>query len=318
LRKIPESWKNRERRNFERRQKALDTQAEQSTSHKKIAQITFDDLKRAAAQGSAVFCKDILGLEPTKYQIKFLKATKDHQFIVLVWCRQSGKSHIVAAFLFWVSVLNDGYQTGIVGPSFRQSKLIIRKVNAFIQKLPREIWSGGKALKTKVALWNGSIIEAFPNNPDTIRGPTLNLVYADEFNFTKDDEEIYDAILFTLGTTNGQFVCSSTPWSRDHIFYRICNEKEFDDFKRIHITWREALEPDGPLKKVILAKIRRQFETDPWRWRREMEAEWAEDEDSWLPTSLITDCTDPILEIREFGGDLRSFWAVDLGTSLPR
>ena len=50
----------------------------------------------------------------------------------------------------------------------------------------------------------------------------------------------------------------------------------------------------------------------------EMEAEWSAADDCWLPTSLITECTDSELEIREFGGELRSFWATELGTDLPR
>jgi hypothetical protein len=57
-----------------------------------------------------------------------------------------------------------------------------------------------------------------------------------------------------------------------------------------------ALEPNGPLKKVILEKIQRQLAADPWRWKREMEAEWAEDEDVWLSQKLITSCIDPNLE----------------------
>jgi len=255
-----------------------------------------------------------LGFEPTKYQVKFLQDRG--QFIALRWSRQSGKSHIVAAVLFWLAVLKDGFQIAILGPSFRQSKLVIRKITAFLRKLPKEILVGRKPLKTKITLVNGSIIEAYPNNPDTIRGPTLDLVYVDEFNFVKDDEEIYDAILFTLGTTNGRFICSSTPWSRDHIFYRICKEKEFDDYSRHHVTWKQALEPNGPLKKTILAKIKRQLETDPWRWEREMLAEWSEDESCWLSTSLITACTDPTLEIREFDKQ-HSFWAEGLGAELP-
>jgi hypothetical protein len=99
-------------------------------------------------------------------------------------------------------------QLAVVGPNFRQSKLVIRKINAFIQqKLPvpyREILVGRKPLETKVSLINGSIIEAYPCNPDTMRGPTLDGALATEFNFVRDDE-LYDTILFTLGTTNGFF-----------------------------------------------------------------------------------------------------------------
>jgi phage FluMu gp28-like protein len=48
--------------------------------------------------------------------------------------------------------------------------------------------------------------------------------------------------------------------------------------------------PAGPWNKPFLEKIKRQFGEDPMRWRREMEAEWAEDEDTWLPMSLIASC----------------------------
>ncbi len=280
----------------------------------------FQRLKEIAAKGPVAFCKEALGFEPTKYQAKFLE--DESQFIAQLWSRQSGKDHSASSKLFWYAVNNDGVQLAVVGPSFRQSKLVIRKINSFIQqKLPvpyREILVGRKPLKTKIALVNGSIIEAYPCNPDTIRGPTLNGILATEFNFVRDDDELYDAILFTLGTTNGFFIANSTPWSRDHIFYKICKDPEFDDFSRQHVTWEQALEPNGPLKKGILAKIRKQFANDPWRWRREMEAEWSEDDDCWLPTSLIVGCQDPELEIKEFGGELKSFWSTGLGSDLPR
>jgi len=122
----------------------------------------------------------------------------------------------------------------------------------------------------------------------------------DEFAFFPNDEEIYDAILFTLGTTNGKFVCSSTPWNRDSVFYKIFYHRDFEDFAKHHVAWRQALEPQGPLKKAILEKIRKQFADDAWRWKREMEAEWAEDENVWLAQSLITKCIGSELELWDF------------------
>jgi len=185
-----------------------------------------------------------------------------------------------------------------VGPSWRQAKLIIRRISYFVRNLPPGMCF--KPLKTVIRFTNGSVVEAFPNNPDTIRGPTLHVVYCDEMNFLPNDEEMYDAILFTLGTTDGKFVCSSTPWNQDSIFYKIFNHKDFEDFARHHVTWQQAVEPHGPLKKSILDKIRKQFAEDPWRWKREMEAEWAEDETTWLPQSLITKCIDGNLELWNF------------------
>ena len=169
---------------------------------------------------------------------------------------------------------------------------------ALANSLPRDLIVAAE--KTRIVFGNGSTIEAFPNNPLTIRGPTLHSVYCDEMNFIRDDIELYDAILFTLGTTNGSFIASSTPGSKDGLFYKICFAPEFSDFSRHHVSWREAVEPDGPLKRPMLERVRKQLETNPWRWTREMEAEFAEDESSFFPLSLVTSCVDGDLEYVPF------------------
>jgi len=229
-----------------------------------------------------------VGFKPTSYQVDFIKMFQEKQFIAARWFRQSGKSWIISALLLWYALTHDDSYIAVVGPSWRQTKLIIRRITFFLRKVPPGMFT--KPLKTVIRFPNGSCIEAFPNNPDTIRGPTLQIVYCDEMNFIRDDEELYDACLFTLGTTNGKFVCSSTPWNTDSIFYKIFNHKDYEDFAKSHVTWRDAEEPHGPLKKTILDKIRKQFAEDPWRWKREMEADWSEDQNVWLPQSLITKC----------------------------
>ena len=44
------------------------------------------------------FC-ELVGFRPTAYQTKLLH--DKHQFIAVRWCRQSGKSHCVAALILW-------------------------------------------------------------------------------------------------------------------------------------------------------------------------------------------------------------------------
>src|SRR5438094_144252 len=159
-------------------------------------------------------------------------------------------------------------------------------------------------------------IEALPNSPLTIRGPTFHLVYCDEMNFIRDDVELYDAILFTLATTNGSFIASSTPASRDGLFYKICFAPEYSDFTRSHVAWRDAVEPNGPLKKNILDRVRRQLESNPWRWTREMEAEFAEDENAFFPLSLVTGSVDGQLEYIMFDAKISDrliYLGVDFG-----
>jgi phage FluMu gp28-like protein len=50
----------------------------------------------------------------------------------------------------------------------------------------------------------------------------------------------------------------------------------------------------------MIEKIKRQFGSDSARWRREMEAEWADDEDVWLTQSLIVSCIDSTLVPYDF------------------
>ena len=232
------------------------------------------------------FCTKVLGFTPFAYQKEFMKMFQENQFTAARWCRQSGKTFIVSAMLLWYATTHPNAQIGIVGPSWRQTKRIIQRITILTHKLPSGIVF--KPKKTEISFANGSSIEAFPNNPETIRGPSLEIVYADEFNFVPNDQELYDAILYTLGTTDGKFVCSSTPWHTDSVFFKIFNHKDFSDFKTSHVPVTKALEPNGPLKAGIIQKIKTQMGDDQIRWRREMEAEWAEDDDVWLTQSLIT------------------------------
>jgi hypothetical protein len=252
------------------------------------------------------FFRQVLGVEPFSYEQELIELFEACQFLAARWCRQSGKSFTVSGLLVKYALNNPDSYIAVVGPSWRQTKLNIRRITYFLRKLPGQ---DIKAQKTRITFSNGSVIEAFPNNPDTIRGPTLNVVWWDEANFTPSDSDLYDAILFTLGTTNGKLVVTSTPWNTDSLFWKMCNHRDYEDFARHHVTWQQAQEPNGPLKKTILDKIRKQFGEDPARWRREMEAEWAEDEDVWLSQSLIASC---IGTVKNCGEDLQP-WSPEKG-----
>jgi phage FluMu gp28-like protein len=189
-------------------------------------------------------------------------------------------------------LLQDAYENGdlsiaFIGPSFRQTKLNLRRVAGFCRNLPMGTCH---VQKTRISFENGSFIEAFPNNPDTTRGNTFHRVWWDEVNFTQGDDDLYDALLYTLGTTNGKLVASSTPFNTDSLFWRMCNHKRFANYAKHHFSYEAALEPNGPLNAQMIERIKEQFGDDPARWRREMEAEWAEDEDVWLAQSLIVSC----------------------------
>ena len=240
------------------------------------------------------FCVQRLGFKPTSYQEKLLRDPS--QFMIARWSRQSGKTHCVAVLLLWLCLRNPGFSVLVLAPSIRQSKIIIRKITGFLSKLPK--YAALRPFKTKIEFYNGSKIQAFPNSPETIRGePGVGFVYFDEFAYIREDKELYQAAIFTLATTNGRFLATSTPGSRDSLFYLMCTDDEnYGNVSRHHVSYRDALEPNGPLKLEILDKLKQQLAVDPWRWRREMEADFADDEDAWISFELIKQCVDENLE----------------------
>ncbi len=240
------------------------------------------------------FCQKFLGFEPTAYQEKLLRDRT--QFIVARWARQSGKTHCVAALLLWLCLKTQGFSVIVLAPSIRQSKIIIRKITGFLPRLPKYV--ALRPYKTKIEFYNGSRIQALPNSPETIRGePSVNFVYEDEASYIRDDKELHPAVIFTLATTDGRFLATSTPGSRDSLFYAMCTDDEnYGDVSRHHVSYEDALEPKGPLNRGILEKLKKQLASDPWRWRREMLAEFADDEDAWLGMELIRKSVDENLE----------------------
>jgi hypothetical protein len=142
-----------------------------------------------------------------------------------------------------------------------QTKLNIRRISYFLRKLPAA--SGVVAQKTRVTCPNGAVIEAFPNNPDTIRVPTLNVVWWDETNFTPNDGDLYDAILFTLGTTDGKLVCTSTPWNT--IAYSGTNLCTISKSVQPHnqtATTRETYKTEAKIQEDLDERMRR-----VWKYR---------------------------------------------------
>ena len=91
------------------------------------------------------------------------------------WQLLSDKLRVMDARIAYGFAANLAVNIGVVGPSWRQTKLVIRRIGDFARRLP----AGSKIIvqKTRITCANGSVIEAFPNNPDTIRGPTLHVVY---------------------------------------------------------------------------------------------------------------------------------------------
>jgi phage FluMu gp28-like protein len=152
-----------------------------------------------------------------------------------------------------------------------------------------------KLQRTTVRFRNGSRIVALPNSPQLLRGYTAAQVITDESGFFKDDRLVFYNVLYPmLSTTDGTLIASSTPWSKDSVFYRMCQAPEFSK----HTITCEDVVRSGLVKQSFIDEMRSQLPFD--RFQREFMSEFVEDIDAWLTQSLIVSCIDSQLAPYDF------------------
>ena len=121
-----------------------------------------------------------------------------------------------------------------------------------------------------------------PNSPQLLRGYTAHQVICDEAAFFKDDQLAFYNVLYPmLSTTDGILIASSTPWSKDSVFYKMCRSTDFEQF----ITNCEQVKEAGLIKQGFIDEMKTLLPQE--RFQREFMAEFVEDIDAWLTQSLI-------------------------------
>jgi len=180
-------------------------------------------------------------------------------------------------------------------------------------------------LQTIIRFRNRSVILAETPEPFTIRGHGPHKISIDEMNFIRKDRDLWLSALLPMTLTRTVYInVASTPWNKDSIYHAMCSDKSFKIFSgnkhehdppRYLQTWKDVLKPNGPLDPTQVEIMREQYAGDPWRWKREMECAFVDDETAFLPSSLIIKCQNEELEFAKFEDNLAGnfFIGWDLG-----
>ena len=174
------------------------------------------------------------------------------------------------------------------------------------------------AFQTIIRFNNKSVIRAESPNPFTIRGHGPRKINIDEFNFIRKDRDLWLSALLPMTLTRTVYInIASTPWNKDSIYHQICFDRAFRIFSgnvwhdvaedakepgraKYLKVFSDVLKPNGPLNPQQVEVMREQYAGDPWRWKREMECSFVDDETAFLPSSLIIKCQNDQLEFARF------------------
>jgi phage FluMu gp28-like protein len=241
------------------------------------------------------FVKTLFNFSPTTYQQRLLLDTSKR--IVVRWSRQAGKTTTIALRALWFALTCPKTLTLIVAPSLRQSMIMGDRVQDYLAALPEAYRSAliDKQQRTVIRFTNHSRIVILPNSPQLLRGYTAHQVICDEAAFFREDELVFYNVLYPmLATTDGTLITSSTPWSKDSVFYRMAMAGEFSKHT---VTWEDVVEA-GLIKQSFIEEMRSQLPEE--RFQREFNAQFVEDVDAWLSQSLIVSCIDSHLDMADF------------------
>jgi phage FluMu gp28-like protein len=280
-------------------------------------------------QDPVEFFEEVLHITPYPYQAEFLQDSTPLK--VLRWCRRAGKTTVMSGsdIHFAATVRNSTIL--VIMPKHQQIKEVYFQgeggLHEHLARMDRKVYKALilEQLQTIIRFKNGSKILAEVPEPFTIRGHGPRKVSVDEMNFIRKDKDLWLSALLPMTLTRTVYInVASTPWNKDSIFWKMCYDKGFKFFSgninerdppRYLRTWENVLKPDGPLDPLQVESMREQYAGETWRWKREMECSFVDDETAFLPSSLIIKCQNEGLEFAQFEDNVSGEFYVgwDLG-----
>jgi hypothetical protein len=229
-------------------------------------------------QNPSFFAKRFLNFNPFSYQEKLLNDPA--QRIIACMGRQTGKTTTIATKAIHYAYTHPKTTTLIISPSLRQSMIMFDKILTFTHANSFLRRSVTRKTRTIIQLSTGSQIIALPCSEHLLRGYTANLAICDEASFIP--ETIITEIVYPmLSTTNGTAIFLSTPWDKNHFFYKAFLNPQYSTHK--------ICSSENPLiPQAFLAEMQQNMTTEAYK--REYLAEFTEAATSYFPQELIRQC----------------------------
>lgn len=173
----------------------------------------------AASDPVALFRQ--MGHRPDPWQVEALRSTDPRR--AMLAARQVGKGEVLTTKGLHVAAFKEDAVVGILTPGMRQSCRLLRRIRRALTATPH-VEATNKAT-TSLTLSNGSEVIAWPgNNPDQIRGDTLDLLLVDEAAWVLP--EAFTAALPMLGMSGGSALLASTPGGPDGYLFDVFNDED--------------------------------------------------------------------------------------------
>jgi energy-coupling factor transporter ATP-binding protein EcfA2 len=230
------------------------------------------------AENPSLFAQTILNFKPFSYQEELLNDQAKR--IIACMGRQTGKTTTIATKAIHYAFTHPQTTTLIISPSLRQSMIMFDKILTLTHQNRLLRKSITRKTRKLIQLTTGSHIIALPCSEHQLRGYTANLAICDEASFIP--ETIITEILFPmLSTTQGTAILLSTPWDKNHFFYKAFLNPAYS-------THKIRSEQNPLIPKTFLQEMQQNMTEEAYK--REYLAEFTEAAYSYFPQELIRQC----------------------------
>lgn len=234
------------------------------------------------------FCDFYLRFKPHFYQENFLLACMTHLRVAGKWCRQSGKSFIVASYAIYRCV-TDEITIVIVAPTQTQSNELYGKIRDMANNNPRILSLITKMTESEMKFANGSRIISLPSGNDgrTIRGFTCDICIIEEAGVMKD--QIVNTVIIPMiaSKPKGQIIKIGTPLTKNH-FYTSCFDTKAG-YKIINVDWEDCIKA-GQYTKTFIDEQKTSL--NDIEFMSEYEANFLDILNSFFPEELVMGSVD--------------------------
>jgi phage FluMu gp28-like protein len=234
------------------------------------------------------FAEKTLKIKPFPYQAKLLQDQSKR--LVACMGRQSGKTMTIALKAIKFAVSNKTVTILITSPSLRQSMIMFNRIINIIASSPLKS-RVTRATRTTIQFDNRSEIIALPASENMLRGFSAHMIICDEAAFMP--EPLITNIIFPMiSSTQGYAIFLSTPWGRNHFFYKAFMDPNYS-VHRVKSSENPLITPE------FLEEMRHNMTTEAFQM--EYEAEFVEAVNSFFQQDLIRQCVvnDPPIELIE-------------------
>jgi hypothetical protein len=207
--------------------------------------------------------------------------------------RQAGKSRTLAVLALWTAFATPEARVLVLSAGDDAARDLLAHCTALASSA---LLSGAVVDETlsRLTLSNGSTVESVPASPRRVRGKSVDLLITDEAAFV--DDALWVAAQYTvLSRPDSKVVLASTPWGRpDRFFAALYHAGQRGERGVASFHWPSTA---SPLVDRKLLKLWRK--TSPEReYRREVLAEWVDDQGAYFASEELSGATDDGLLVR--------------------